>query len=95
MAVTHADLAPRRRGIDLRSKTGAVLMIVSVLFGLICFIFCLIAEATRSKVLIILTNLCTKSCQDQTQPIQQGSMVNFTNDLQCVCITLLVFRRHG
>lgn len=50
MAVTHADLAPSRRGVDLRSKTGAVLMILSVVFGLICFIFALIAEATRSQV---------------------------------------------
>ncbi|KAL1803703.1 hypothetical protein ACET3Z_032350 [Daucus carota] len=50
MAVTHDDLAPSRRGMDLRSRTGAVLMIISVVFGLICFIFSLIAEATRSQV---------------------------------------------
>lgn len=57
MAVTHDDLAPSRRGMDLRSRTGAVLIIISVVFGLICFIFSLIAEATRSQVPIIFTTL--------------------------------------
>ncbi|TKY54204.1 hypothetical protein E2542_SST18610 [Spatholobus suberectus] len=50
MAVTHADLEPRRGKTDLGSKTGAFLMVLTVLLGLFCFILCLIAEATRSQV---------------------------------------------
>jgi hypothetical protein len=34
----------------LSSKTGAFLMVVTILLGLFCFILCLIAEATRSEV---------------------------------------------
>ncbi|KAJ9546480.1 hypothetical protein OSB04_019023 [Centaurea solstitialis] len=51
MAVTHADLAPSRKGTDLGSKTGVVLLIFSILLGLICFVLCLIAEATRSQII--------------------------------------------
>ncbi|KAI7737886.1 hypothetical protein M8C21_032150, partial [Ambrosia artemisiifolia] len=51
MAVTHADLAPSRRGADLGSKTGVVLMVFSILLGLLCFVLCLIAEATRSQII--------------------------------------------
>ncbi|XP_027165792.1 uncharacterized protein LOC113765746 [Coffea eugenioides] len=51
MAVTHADLAPSPPSSDLGSKTGAFLMVMSVFFGLICFILCLLAEATRSQVI--------------------------------------------
>ena len=54
MAVTHADLEPRRRKTDLSSKTGVFLMALTILLGLFCFILCLIAEATRSKVLVLL-----------------------------------------
>ncbi|QHO37700.1 hypothetical protein HN51_004333 [Arachis hypogaea] len=50
MAVTHADLEPRRSRTDLSSKTGAFLMVLTILLGLLCFILCLIAEATRSQV---------------------------------------------
>ncbi|XP_059667417.1 uncharacterized protein LOC132312616 [Cornus florida] len=50
MAVTHADLAPSRPKTDLGSKTGAFLVVLSILFGLFCFILCLIAEVTRSEV---------------------------------------------
>ncbi|XAR57027.1 hypothetical protein NMG60_11025025 [Bertholletia excelsa] len=50
MAVTHADLAPSRRSTDLGSKTGAFIIVLSILFGLSCFILCLIAEATRSEM---------------------------------------------
>ncbi|KAG8372909.1 hypothetical protein BUALT_Bualt12G0116100 [Buddleja alternifolia] len=50
MAVTHADLAPSTKNSDLGSKTGAFLMVLSILLGLFCFILCLIAEATRSEV---------------------------------------------
>ncbi|KAI3469320.1 hypothetical protein Pfo_025983 [Paulownia fortunei] len=50
MAVTHADLAPSRKSSDLGSKTGAFLMVLSILLGLFCFILCLIAEETRSEV---------------------------------------------
>ena len=52
MAVTHADLAPSRRGTVLGSKTGALIMVLSVLLGLSCFILSLIAETTRSQVLM-------------------------------------------
>ncbi|PIN08796.1 hypothetical protein CDL12_18615 [Handroanthus impetiginosus] len=50
MAVTHADLAPRPKRSDLGSKTGAFLMVLSILLGLFCFILCLIAEAARSEM---------------------------------------------
>ncbi|KAM1379929.1 hypothetical protein ACFX2I_021732 [Malus domestica] len=50
MAVTHADLSPSRPTTGLGSKTGAVIMVLTILSGLFCFILCLIAEATRSKV---------------------------------------------
>lgn len=51
MAVTHADLAPSRKGTDLGTKTGVVLMVFSILLGLLCFLLCLIAESTRSQVI--------------------------------------------
>lgn len=50
--VTHADLAPAPKSSSLGSKTGAFLMVLSILLGLFCFILCLIAEAARSEVLI-------------------------------------------
>ncbi|XP_008223292.2 PREDICTED: uncharacterized protein LOC103323110 isoform X1 [Prunus mume] len=50
MAVTHADLAPSRPGTGFGSKTGAFLTVLTILCGLFCFILCLIAEVTRSKV---------------------------------------------
>ncbi|KAJ7955183.1 putative Transmembrane protein [Quillaja saponaria] len=56
MAVTHADLAPRRRSTDLSGKTGVFLMVLTILCGLFCFILCLIAEATRSEVSWISTS---------------------------------------
>ncbi|PSR97915.1 L-threonine 3-dehydrogenase [Actinidia chinensis var. chinensis] len=56
MAVTHADLAPSRRSTDLGSKTGAFIVVLSILFGLSCFILCLIAEATRSQVTWVSTS---------------------------------------
>ncbi|EOY06650.1 hypothetical protein QUC31_016163 [Theobroma cacao] len=49
VAVTHADLAPSRRSTELGSRTGVVLMVLTILCGLFCFILCLIAEATRSQ----------------------------------------------
>ncbi|KAF6173644.1 hypothetical protein GIB67_023003 [Kingdonia uniflora] len=48
MAVTHADLSPGPRPSDIGSKTGAFLMILSILCGLCSFVLCLIAETTRS-----------------------------------------------
>lgn len=50
MAITHADLEPSRSKTDLSSKTGAFLMVLTILLGLLCFILCLIADATRSEV---------------------------------------------
>ncbi|XP_010052006.2 uncharacterized protein LOC104440720 [Eucalyptus grandis] len=49
-AVTHADLAPRRGRTQLGSKTGAALVVLTILCGLFSFILCLVAEATRSQV---------------------------------------------
>ncbi|KAL8263472.1 hypothetical protein R6Q59_021602 [Mikania micrantha] len=48
MAVTHADLEPTRN--VGTSKTSMVLMSFSILLGLLCFVLCLIAEATRSQM---------------------------------------------
>ncbi|KAF5816814.1 hypothetical protein HanXRQr2_Chr03g0138441 [Helianthus annuus] len=50
VAVTHADLAPKHRGADIGSKTGVALTVLSILLGLLCFVLCLIAEATRSQI---------------------------------------------
>ncbi|XP_024197183.1 uncharacterized protein LOC112200385 isoform X2 [Rosa chinensis] len=49
-AVTHADLSPSRPHSALGSKTGLLLIVLTILCGLFCFILCLIAEATRSRV---------------------------------------------
>ncbi|KAF7837759.1 putative transmembrane protein [Senna tora] len=49
MAVTHADLEPSRSRTDLSSKTGAILVILTILLGFFCFVLCLVAEATRSE----------------------------------------------
>ncbi|KAJ4722071.1 DUF1218 domain-containing protein [Melia azedarach] len=49
-AVTHADLAPSPHSTELGSKTGVVLIVLTILCGLCCFILCLIAEATRSQI---------------------------------------------
>ncbi|XP_047309473.1 uncharacterized protein LOC124912878 [Impatiens glandulifera] len=49
-AITHADLTPSPHGVELGSKTGAFLMIFSILLSLSCFILCLIAEANRSEM---------------------------------------------
>ncbi|XP_074294162.1 uncharacterized protein LOC141621955 [Silene latifolia] len=54
--ITHADLAPKPRGLDLGSKAGALLTILCILCGLLCFILSLFAEATRSEVTWVLTN---------------------------------------
>ncbi|GAB2282834.1 hypothetical protein Dimus_017370 [Dionaea muscipula] len=50
LAITHADLAPSHRDSGLGSKTGALLNILCILSGLVCFILCLTAEASRSQV---------------------------------------------
>ncbi|GMY27868.1 DUF1218 domain-containing protein [Fagus crenata] len=56
MAVTHADLEPSRRSTDLGSKIGVLLMILTILCGVFCFVLCLISEATRSEVTWVGTN---------------------------------------
>ncbi|KAK6913715.1 DESIGUAL/Modifying wall lignin-1/2 [Dillenia turbinata] len=56
MAVTHADLAPSPKCTELGSKTGAFLTVFTILCGLLCFIFCLFAEATRSEDSWMTTN---------------------------------------
>ncbi|KAI9123230.1 hypothetical protein K1719_006119 [Acacia pycnantha] len=50
-AVTHADLEPSHGRIDLRSKTGAFVVVFTILLGFVCFTLCLIAEATRSEAI--------------------------------------------
>lgn len=50
MAVTHADLEPSPTRTDLGSKTGAFIIVLTILLGFSCFVLCLIAEATRSEV---------------------------------------------
>ncbi|XP_065863767.1 uncharacterized protein [Euphorbia lathyris] len=54
-AITHADLAPGPSRTDLGSKTAAYLTSLTILCGLFCFILCLIAEATRSQVIWIVS----------------------------------------
>ncbi|GAB2260081.1 hypothetical protein Droror1_Dr00010936 [Drosera rotundifolia] len=49
-AITHADLAPKDSALDLGSKSGVLLNILCILSGLLCFILCLTAEASRSQV---------------------------------------------
>ncbi|KAK4855165.1 hypothetical protein QYF36_004629 [Acer negundo] len=49
-AITHADLAPNPPSTELGSKSGAFLVVLTILSGLCCFILCLIAEATRSQM---------------------------------------------
>ncbi|XP_022138055.1 uncharacterized protein LOC111009314 [Momordica charantia] len=52
MAVTHEDLLPsRRRSPQLGTKMGTYLVLFTLLFGLACFILCLVAESTRSRVI--------------------------------------------
>ncbi|KAI4364476.1 hypothetical protein MLD38_020564 [Melastoma candidum] len=55
-AITHADLAPGRRNTDLGSKVGTSLAVLSILCGLMSFILCLFAEATRSQATWITSN---------------------------------------
>ncbi|KAE9591653.1 hypothetical protein Lal_00038740 [Lupinus albus] len=71
MAVTHADLEPNRRKTDLSSKTGAFLMVLTILLGLLCFILCLIAEATRSEVTWISSD--EKLKEDKSECVYNGS----------------------
>ncbi|KAK9672973.1 hypothetical protein RND81_12G138300 [Saponaria officinalis] len=55
--ITHADLAPKPQGLDLGSKVGALLTILCILCGLLCFILSLFAEANRSEVTWVLTDI--------------------------------------
>lgn len=64
--ITHADLAPKPSGLQLSSKTGALLTILCILCGLLCFILSLFAEATRSEVTWMLIN------NDDTKKGQKG-----------------------
>ncbi|ESW26336.1 hypothetical protein PHAVU_003G110600 [Phaseolus vulgaris] len=74
MAVTHADLEPRRRKTDLSSKTGVFLMALTILLGLFCFILCLIAEATRSKVMWMSTDENGKGSKSECVYSGSGKM---------------------
>eukprot|EP01018_Ginkgo_biloba_P028256 Gb_39216 [translate_table: standard] len=49
MAVTHADLAIGRSSRSLGSKLGTSVMLLCTVLGLLAFVFCLIAETTRSE----------------------------------------------
>ncbi|KAL1190958.1 hypothetical protein V5N11_020930 [Cardamine amara subsp. amara] len=48
-AVTHEDLVPNPKTTDLSSKTGIFIVVLTITFGLSCFVLCLYAEATRSQ----------------------------------------------
>ncbi|KAG9450541.1 hypothetical protein H6P81_010506 [Aristolochia fimbriata] len=48
MAVTHADLEIRRRSRDLGGKAGTAVVVLCVLCGLLGFVFCVLAESSRS-----------------------------------------------
>ncbi|KAH6780164.1 transmembrane protein [Perilla frutescens var. hirtella] len=61
MAITHADVARRPKCSNLGSKSGAFLMLLSILLGLFCFILCLIAEAARSQLNTLPDSQCTYS----------------------------------
>ncbi|KAK6122596.1 hypothetical protein DH2020_043653 [Rehmannia glutinosa] len=74
MAVTHDDLAPTPKSSDLGSKTGAFLMILSIVLGLFCFILCLIAEATRSEVKWSGTNDEGKGIESQCTYTDSGKL---------------------
>ncbi|KAM3707854.1 hypothetical protein ACB098_02G057100 [Castanea mollissima] len=71
MAVTHADLEPSRRSTDLSSKIGVLLMILTILCGLFCFILCLVSEATRSEVTWVGTN--EKGKGEKNECVYSGS----------------------
>ncbi|KAL2338979.1 hypothetical protein Fmac_013425 [Flemingia macrophylla] len=73
MAVTHADLEPSRGKTDLSSKTGVFLMVLTVLLGLLCFILCLAAEATRSQVTWVSTAENGKGSIDESKCVYSGS----------------------
>uniref|UniRef100_A0A7C9E601 Transmembrane protein n=1 Tax=Opuntia streptacantha TaxID=393608 RepID=A0A7C9E601_OPUST len=55
-AITHADLAPKPRGVNLASKTGVILTVACIVCGLLCFVLSLFAEATRSEVKWVVAN---------------------------------------
>ncbi|KFK40200.1 hypothetical protein AALP_AA3G342900 [Arabis alpina] len=48
-AVTHQDLVPNPKTTDLSSKTGIFVVVLTIIFGLSCFVLCIYAEATRSQ----------------------------------------------
>ncbi|KAG6757862.1 hypothetical protein POTOM_038188 [Populus tomentosa] len=70
-AVTHADLAPSHGSTGLGSKTGAFLMVLTIVCGLFCFVLCLIAEAARSQVTWV--NSDSKEKDEDSQCIYTGS----------------------
>ncbi|XP_068641593.1 uncharacterized protein [Aristolochia californica] len=49
MAITHADLEIRRCSRDLGSKAGTAVIVLCVLCGLLGFVFCVLAESSRSE----------------------------------------------
>ncbi|KAK9161675.1 hypothetical protein Syun_008016 [Stephania yunnanensis] len=71
MPVTHADLAPGPRCSDIGSKTGAFLMVLSILCGLSCFILSLIAEALRSEATWVVWSVNGK--EDRSQCVYNSS----------------------
>ncbi|CAA0834842.1 Protein of unknown function (DUF1218 [Striga hermonthica] len=74
MVVTHADLAPSPKGSDLGSKTGAFIIVFSIVLGLFCFILSLIAEATRSEVNWAITNGDGKGIESQCTYTGSGKL---------------------
>ncbi|XP_045790730.1 protein MODIFYING WALL LIGNIN-1-like [Trifolium pratense] len=68
MAVTHADLEPRTSKTNLSCIRGAF-FVITILLGLLCFILCLKAEATRSK----LTWIDEKEKGDKSECVYNGN----------------------
>ncbi|CAO2832150.1 unnamed protein product [Amaranthus hypochondriacus] len=71
--ITHADLAVKPRGLHLSSKTGALLTILCILSGLLCFILSLFAEATRSQVTWVLANNKGHKGKDEYECLYSGN----------------------
>ncbi|XP_027921824.1 uncharacterized protein LOC114179613 [Vigna unguiculata] len=94
MAVTHADLEPRRRKTDLSSKTGAFLMALTILLGLFCFVLCLIAEATRSKVMWTSINVNGKGSKSECVYSGSGKMPLLCASCAFIGLALAILVEH-
>ncbi|GFP85275.1 hypothetical protein PHJA_000671200 [Phtheirospermum japonicum] len=94
MAVTHDDLAPSPKSSDLGSKTGAFLMVFSIILGLFCFILCLIAEATRSEVKWTATNDEGKGIESQCTYTGSGRLPLLTASAAFLALAMAMLVQH-